>query len=60
MVTLPPLWAACSNASGEEIHPNIQPEPLLVQSEAITSHPPAVAKEKRLILISLQLLFSQE
>ena len=41
-MTLPPPWAACSNASplfGEEIFPNIQPEPLLVQLEAIPSCP---------------------
>ena len=41
MVTLPPPWAACSNTAslfGEEIFPNIQPEPPLVQLEAIPSH----------------------
>jgi len=50
MATPPPPWAACSSISPlfeEEIFPNVQPEPPLVQLEAITSHPIISAREKR-------------
>jgi len=39
---------------GEEIFPNIQPETAVAQLEAITSHPIAVAWEKRPTLASPQ------
>jgi len=56
MVTSPPLWATCSNASPlqEEIFPNVQPEPSLMQLKAITCHLVAVIWEKRLTTTSPQ------
>ena len=41
MVTQPLPWAACSNAVGEEIFPNIQSKPPLAQLQAISSCPVA-------------------
>ena len=40
MATPPPLWAACPNARPlfEEIFPNIQSKPPLMQREAVSSH----------------------
>jgi len=49
-VTPPPPWAAVPlhhHSFGEEIAPKFQPEPLLGQLKAITSHPIAVTQEKR-------------
>jgi len=43
----------------EVAFPNIQPEPLLVQLEAIPSHPITVSWERRLILTSPQLPFRE-
>jgi len=61
MATPPPSWAACSNMSlllWEEIFPNIQPEPLLAQPEAITPHS-ITSKQGKVADLHLATIFFQ-